>query len=500
MVSIYKSCVIFSEKQVIPNQFFVHFIERSFKLIYITFLHQICDSMVLKSINPARGKVLKVFKEWKPEEIKKQLRKSSNAFDCWKETDYSDRSKLLKKIAKILRDNSKRYASLMTTEMGKPISQSEGEVEKCAWVCEYYAENGELFLTNEYVDIGDDKSYIRFVPLGIILAIMPWNFPFWQVFRCAAPAIFAGNTVLLKHSSNVPQCALAIEEIFSKAGLPSNVFRTLLIGSNLVKEIIKDDKVAAISLTGSSYAGQSVAKVAGSHLKKVVLELGGNDPFVILSDVDLKFVVEQAIKARMINNGQSCIAAKRFIVVKEIFDEFKNRFSEKVKQLVVGDPINRSTDIGPLARKDIMTQLDIQVKKSIQKGAIILTGGKQLEDNSGYFYQPTVITNIKQTMPVFYEETFGPVASLIQVKNEKEAIKIANDTSYGLGASVWTNDTKKGEEFIKQINAGNVFVNEVVKSDPRLPFGGIKKSGFGRELSQYGIKEFVNIQTVYVKK
>jgi succinate-semialdehyde dehydrogenase/glutarate-semialdehyde dehydrogenase len=456
--------------------------------------------MALKSINPATGEVLKEFKELKPEEVKKQLVKSSHAFNEWKVTDYSDKKRCLKNVAKILHDDSQKYATLMATEMGKPISQAEAEVEKCAWVCEYYAENGERFLENTYVEIGTDKSYIRYAPLGIILAIMPWNFPFWQVFRCAAPSIFAGNTVLLKHSSNVPQCALSIEDIFTKAGFPSHIFKSLLIGSYQVNEIIKNDNVAAVSLTGSAYAGQNVAEIAGNNIKKVVLELGGNDPFIVLSDADLEYSVEQAVKARMINNGQSCIAAKRFIIMKDIYKGFKDKLTEGVKKLVVGDPINRTTNIGPLAREDIRNQLEVQVQKSIQKGAIVLTGGKRVEGTPGYFYQPTVLANIKQIMPVFKEETFGPVASLIQVKNEAEAIQIANNSDYGLGASVWTKNTEKGEEFLKHINAGNVFVNEIVKSDPRLPFGGIKKSGFGRELSEYGIKEFVNIQTMYVKK
>jgi succinate-semialdehyde dehydrogenase/glutarate-semialdehyde dehydrogenase len=456
--------------------------------------------MVLTSINPATGLTLKKFKEWDTKKIHTQLAVSSLVFDRWRKTDYSERSTLLKKTAILLRKNGQKYARLITTEMGKPLTQSETEIEKCSWACKYYAENGKRFLENETINTGNNTSYVRFPPLGPLLAVMPWNFPFWQVFRCAAPALMAGNVILLKHSSNVPQCALALEEIFTKAGFPTNVFRTLLIGSKIVGEIIRDEHIAAVTVTGSTSAGRSVAKTAGTHLKKVVLELGGNDPFVILADADLKRAAEQAVNARMLNTGQSCIAAKRFIIVKDVFDEFAFYFSEKVKQLIVGDPTLRSTEIGPLARKDIREHLEIQVKRSVQKGATVLTGGKRLRNNPGYYYIPTVLAGVKREMPVYHQETFGPVASLIRVRDEKDAIRVANDTSYGLGASIWTNDVNRGESLAKGIQSGAIFVNEIVKSDPRLPFGGIKNSGYGRELSYYGIKEFVNIQTVYVKK
>ncbi|HEC91691.1 MAG TPA: NAD-dependent succinate-semialdehyde dehydrogenase, partial [Candidatus Atribacteria bacterium] len=393
--------------------------------------------MSLKSINPTTGMTIKEYPEWNHEQIHLQIEKSLQAFHSWNETTYSDRNHLLKKTAKILRDRKSEYAQLITQEMGKPITQSEAEVEKCAWVCDFYAENGKKFLEEEYIQTDANVSYIQFSPLGIILGIMPWNFPFWQVFRWAAPALIAGNVTLLKHSSNVPQCGYTIEEIFSKAGFPDNVFRYLPIRSRTVENIIKDARVAAVSLTGSSYAGCETAKKAGEEVKKVVLELGGSDPFIVLPDIDLEYTVEQAVKARMINNGQSCIAAKRFIIVKDVFNEFQHAFTEKVKQLVVGDPLEKSTEIGPLARKDILEQLARQVKQSTEKKAVILTGGKKLENYPGYFYAPTVISNVKKGMPVYDEETFGPVAPLIKVNDEKEAIQIANDTIYGLGASIW---------------------------------------------------------------
>jgi succinate-semialdehyde dehydrogenase/glutarate-semialdehyde dehydrogenase len=456
--------------------------------------------MVLTSMNPASGMVLKKFKEWDINKISKQLTHSSIAFTSWKNTDFSHRSNLLKNTAILLRKNKQKYARIITTEMGKPLVQSETEIEKCACVCEYYARNGKRFLENEKINTGNNISYVRFSPLGPLLAVMPWNFPFWQVFRCATPALMAGNVLLLKHSSNVPQCALALEEIFTTAGFPKNVFRSLLISSNVVKKIIPDPRIAAISVTGSTSTGRNVAKTAGVSLKKVVLELGGSDPFIVLADADPTNAAEQAVQSRMLNTGQSCIAAKRFIVMENIFREFTDSFSEKVQHLRLSNPLLRSTQIGPLARKDILENLDLQVKKSIQKGAVLLTGGEQLEGNPGYYYLPTILVNVKPMMPVYHQETFGPVASLIKVHDEKEAIAVANDTTYGLGASIWTSDIRRAEHLATMIDAGSIFINEIVKSDPRLPFGGIKNSGYGRELSSYGIKEFVNIQTVFMRK
>jgi len=452
----------------------------------------------LTSINPSTGKVIATIDEWNKERIDRQIDRSMKAFLLWMEMDYSERSVFLKKTAQVLRNNKKRYASLITQEMGKPIVQAELEVEKCAWVCEYYAENGMKMLMEEHVKTDASSSYIRFSPLGIILAVMPWNFPFWQVFRCAAPALMAGNVILLKHSSNVPQCAIAIEEVFKEAGTPDNVFSSALVGSQGVERIIQSPCVAAVTFTGSTVAGKIVAEKAGRYLKKTVLELGGNDPFIVLGDVDVEDVVKHAVEARMINNGQSCIAAKRFVVEDNIFEEFQKKFSEQIKQLTVGDPMDRKTDIGPLAREDILRQLEYQVQKSVAQGATVVARKNHMK-KKGYYYPPILMSNIKKGMPVYDEETFGPVAPLIKANDEKEIIDIANDTSYGLGASIWTNDDEKAEALSKQIQAGMVFINEIVKSDPRLPFGGIKESGYGRELSQYGIKEFVNIQTVWKK-
>ncbi|KYK24910.1 succinate-semialdehyde dehydrogenase [Thermoplasmatales archaeon SM1-50] len=456
--------------------------------------------MVLKSINPSTGETLKIFREWDINKLQKQVKKSASAFTLWKSLDYSEREKILNNVSHILQKNKITYARLISTEMGKPIIQSQTEIEKCIWVCKYYAKNGEKLLEDEYINTGESRSYVRCSPLGVVLAVMPWNFPFWQVFRCAAPILMAGNGILLKHSSNVPQCALAIEEIFRNAGTPAHVFQTLIIGSKAVKRVLKDNRVAAVTVTGSDTAGRCIAGLAGTYLKKVVLELGGSDPFIVLDDADIKYTVEQAVKARMINTGQSCIAAKRFIIQQKVFQEFTDGFTEKVKELLIGDPLQKSTDIGPLARKDLLHQIDVQVKASIQKGACVLAGGKRVQNKPGYYYFPTVLTNVHFNMPVYNEETFGPIAVLIKVRDVKEAIKKANETVYGLGSSIWTRDIIKGEKLTKEIQAGSVFVNDIVHSDPRLPFGGIKKSGFGRELSQYGIKEFVNIQTIYVKK
>jgi len=455
--------------------------------------------MVLKSINPSNGEILKDFSENSEKEVKDKLNKSTKNFADWKNITFEKKRNLLKNVSTILKKNKNKYARLMALEMGKPFAQAVAEVEKCAWVCDFYVENGCNFLKKELIKTDADLSYVQYTPLGVVLGIMPWNFPFWQVFRFAVPSLIAGNTVLLKHSSNVPQCALAIEDIFKQAGFKKNEFQTLLISSKKISNIIEDDRVAAVSLTGSTIAGMKTAERTGKNIKKTVLELGGSDPFIVLDDADLHYTVDMAVKGRMINNGQSCIAAKRFIVFDDIFDKFQELLTKKISNLRVGNPLDKNVDIGPLATKDIVDQIDRQVKKSVEMGAKVLVGGKKL-DREGFFYLPTVITNIKEEMPVYKEETFGPVAAIIKVKDENEAVKIANDTCYGLGASIWTHDDKKAENLSKYIEAGNVFINEIVKSDPRLPFGGIKKSGFGRELSYYGIKEFVNIQTVYIKK
>jgi len=381
--------------------------------------------------------------------------------------------------------------------MGKPIKQSIAEVEKCSLVCSYYANNAEEFLSNEIIKTDASESFVRFDPLGIVLAVMPWNFPFWQVFRFAAPALMAGNTGLLKHASNVPMCALAIEEIFCDAGLPKGCFTTLLIGSSKVDEIINHPKVKAATLTGSEQAGIKVAESCGRNLKKSVMELGGSDPFIIFDDAEIDKAVSVGISSRMLNNGQSCIAAKRFIVTKNIFEEFKNKFVEKINAIKIGDPSLAETELGPLARKDLLDELDEQVQKSVAAGAEILCGGKKI-NSEGYFYTPTVLSNVTPKMPAWYEEFFGPVAILIKAENEEEAIRIANDSPFGLGASLWTSDKNKAKKLSAEIEAGSVFINGLVKSDPRLPFGGIKLSGYGRELSHYGIKEFVNIKTVWI--
>jgi succinate-semialdehyde dehydrogenase/glutarate-semialdehyde dehydrogenase len=455
--------------------------------------------MTLLSINPTTGKILKTFKEDNEEKINTHIVTSHNAFDQWSYNTYDKRKKLLEHTAQVLQKHKQKYAELMTLEMGKPIHQSEQEIEKCAWVCRYYADNGKRFLDRELVQTNAVKSYVQFIPLGSILAIMPWNFPFWQVIRHAIPALFAGNTLLLKHSSNVPQCALALEQLFLDAGFPENVIQSIMIGSHAVSKLISNEGVAAVTFTGSSAAGRNIAQQAGLNLKKTVLELGGSDPFIVFDDADILFTAKKAVQARMINNGQSCIAAKRFIVMEKVFDAFAVEVLENVKQLVVGDPLDKSTDIGPLAREADVKHLDAQVTQSVHHGATVLYGGKQIEDSPGFFYQPSVISNVKKGMAIYEEETFGPVITLIKAKNQTEALKVANDTCYGLGASIWTNNLEKAEALAHRLHAGTVAINDLVKSDPRLPFGGVKQSGYGRELSEYGIKEFVNIQTIYLK-
>ncbi len=454
--------------------------------------------MAIQTINPATGKLIKTFEEYPEDKVASIIDDVQSDFLNWRETDFQTRAKFMKAAAYILRKNKRKYAELMTLEMGKPVTQAIAEAEKCAWVCEYYADNAESILSREQIETDAGESYVQFDPLGIVLAVMPWNFPMWQVFRFAAPALMAGNAGILKHASNVPQTALAIEEIFREAGFPENIFRTLLIGPQKVDDVIKNPKIKAATLTGSEHAGSKVAEISGKMLKKTVMELGGSDPFIIFADADLNEAVSTAVTARLINNGQSCIAAKRFIVVKEIADEFESLFVEKMSKVKTGDPMNDETELGPLAREDLLNELDAQVKLSVTKGAKILTGG-EISNRNGYFYPATVLTNVQKGMPAYEQELFGPVAAIIRAKDENNAIEIANDSEFGLGASLWTNDIEKAKEFTHKIEAGSVFVNGLVKSDPRLPFGGIKKSGYGRELSHYGIKEFVNIKTVWIK-
>ena len=459
--------------------------------------------MSIRSINPATGETLNSFDELSAQQIEESLTRAANAFRDSRRASLADRSSMMLRVAEILGNEKTDFARLMTTEMGKPINAAVQEAEKCAWVCRYYAESAEEHLADQIVETNATKSYVHFQPLGVVLAVMPWNFPFWQVFRFAAPALMAGNVGLLKHASNVPQCALAIADIFSRAGFPDGAFQTLLIGSDAVQSVLEDSRVAAATLTGSEPAGRSVASIAGKQIKKTVLELGGSDPFIVMPSADLKEAVGTAVKARTINNGQSCIAAKRFIVHGQIYDEFEKGFVQAMKALRVGDPMNESTDVGPLATMQILKDLEEQVQVSVAAGAKILTGGQRLklEDElaDGNFYEPTVLADIPKDSPAFSDEIFGPVASLFRVKDIDEAIDLANATSFGLGAAAWTNDESERDRFVEEIEAGCVFINGMVASDPRLPFGGVKHSGYGRELGEFGIREFVNVKTVWIK-
>jgi succinate-semialdehyde dehydrogenase/glutarate-semialdehyde dehydrogenase len=454
---------------------------------------------MIKSINPATEEEINCYSEMDENQVEDILKKSEKAYLQWRNIDFGTRADLMKKAALVLRNNKDKYASLMTLEMGKPINQSKAEVDKCALVCDYYAENAGSFLKNEIVKTDAKKSFITFQPLGVILAVMPWNFPFWQVFRFAAPHLMAGNSGVLKHSSNVTGCALAIEEIFKDAGFPEDIFRTLIVSSKKVNKIIRNSKIKAVSLTGSVSAGRAVASTAGEVLKKTLLELGGSDPYLILEDADPEKAASICANARLINSGQSCIAAKRFLIVEKIYNEFENLFLQKMKEKKMGDPFNEKNDVGPQARNDLRDELHQQVEKSINNGAKLLLGG-EIPSGKGAFYPPTVLSNVLPGMPAYDEELFGPAAALFKVKNEKEAIRIANDTSFGLGAAVFTSDIERGEWIAeKELNAGSCFINDFVRSDPRLPFGGVKDSGYGRELSLFGIREFVNIKTVYLK-
>ena len=452
---------------------------------------------LIYSINPATEDVVATFEHFSPGHIEELINEGARTFRAWRRTSFADRAVLLRAVAACLRHEKARLAGIITTEMGKPLVEAEGEIEKCAWTCDHYAENGERYLRDDPRDSSASESYIQHVPLGPILAIMPWNFPFWQVFRFAAPALMAGNTALLKHASNVSQCSLAIEQVFRMSGFPPGCFASLLIPGSQVGKIIEDPRVAAATLTGSEGAGSEVGSRAGRVLKKTVLELGGSDPFIVLEDADLDAAVESGVRARYLNAGQSCIAAKRFIVVEPVYKAFESRFTQRVAALKVGDPLDRSTQVGPLARADLLEGLAKQVHNSIERGARLLCGGSR-RPGRGFFFTPTVLSGVRPDMPAACEEVFGPVAALIQARDCDEAIQIANNSRYGLGSSIWTTDLNRARRLARDIEAGQVFINGMVASDPRLPFGGIKQSGYGRELSEYGIREFVNIQTVWL--
>ncbi|MEG4242255.1 NAD-dependent succinate-semialdehyde dehydrogenase [Microcoleus sp. MON2_D6] len=455
--------------------------------------------MAIATINPATGETLKTFEPIADEAIEAKLELAQQAFKKYRHLPFEQRALWMQKAADILERDREIYAEMMTLEMGKTLKSAIGEVEKCALVCRYYAKNAAQFMADIPATTDASSSFVRYQPLGAILAVMPWNFPFWQVFRFAAPALMAGNVGLLKHASNVPQCALKIEEIFREAGFPEGVFQTLLVGADKVANIVADDRIKAATLTGSEPAGESLAANAGKNLKKVVLELGGSDPFIVMSSADVAAALSTAVTSRMLNNGQSCIAAKRFILAEEIADEFITGFVEKFEQLKVGDPMLPETDIGPLATPAILKDLDNQVQNCIQSGAKILTGGRPLSEKAGNFYLPTILTDIPPNASARQEEFFGPVALVFRVAGIEEAIELANSTSFGLGASAWTTVNSESDRFISELEAGAVFINGLVKSDPRLPFGGIKRSGYGRELSIQGMHEFVNIKTVWVK-
>src|SRR5579872_156129 len=452
---------------------------------------------MLRSIDPANGRELATFPELDDAGIEAALARAWEVRLGWRDMGLGARTSLMRSVAGVLRTDKSRFAALLTSEMGKPIVEAEAEVEKCAWTAGWLADNAERLLADELLESTASESYVRFQPLGVILAVMPWNFPFWQAFRAALPALAAGNVMLLKHSSNVPQSAIAIEEVFREAGVPEGVFQTLLIGSAAVNRIIADHRVAGVTLTGSDKAGETVAEAAGRALKKTVLELGGSDPFVVLADADLESAANVACRARNQNNGQSCIAAKRFIVEESVADDFETLLSKAVGALKVGDPMDRANQVGPLARGDLVEDLERQVSESVRLGARALVGGKRVKGD-GYFFEPTVLAGVRAGMPAYHEETFGPVAAVIRVKDAEDALRVANDTDYGLGSNIWTSDVSRAKKLADRVEAGMVFVNGMVASDARLPFGGVKRSGYGRELSAYGIKEFTNIQTVWV--
>jgi succinate-semialdehyde dehydrogenase/glutarate-semialdehyde dehydrogenase len=453
--------------------------------------------MAIATINPTNGQTVRTFQPHSPMDVDRALNRAREAFETHRRTSFSDRAAKMRKVAGLLEKECRELGRLMTIEMGKPIKAAIAEAEKCASACNYYAENAERFLADEPVEMEGGESWIAFQPIGVVLSIMPWNFPFWQVFRFAAPALMAGNVGLLKHASNVPQCALAIEDLFRRGGFVDGAFQTLLIGSDAVEGIIADQRTAAVTITGSEGAGRSVASAAGKSLRKSVVELGGSDPFIIMPSADFEAAVSTAVTARMINNGQSCIAAKRFIVHQQIYDRFVDEFVRRVAKVRVGDPLDEKTELGPLATAAIRDELDQQVQRSIKAGARVLTGGRKIA-GEGYYYEPTVLVDIPASAPAASDELFGPVASVFKAKDINDAIRIANGTSFGLGASAWTRDRAEQNQFVAEIQSGLIFINGMVVSDPRLPFGGVKNSGFGRELGEFGIREFVNIKSVRV--
>jgi succinate-semialdehyde dehydrogenase/glutarate-semialdehyde dehydrogenase len=449
------------------------------------------------AVNPATEDVIASFDAFGPDEVEMALAEAQDAFLEWRERTIAERAVPMRALAALLRERSDRYARLATLEMGKPIVEARAEIEKCAFGAEHFAQNAARYLADEEVRANARRSIVAFQPLGVVLAVMPWNFPFWQVVRFGAPALMAGNAAVLKHASNVPQCALAIEEAFRDAGFPQGLVRTVLVSGAGIEPIIADDRIRAVTLTGSSDTGSRIAELAGRALKKTVLELGGSDPFIVLADADLAAAAATAVRARNQNNGQSCIAAKRFIVVESIAADFERRFAKGVEDLVVGDPMDPQTQIGPLARRDLLDTLERQVDGSVRAGARVLTGGERVA-GKGYFFRPTVLANVTAEMPAFREETFGPAAAVVRVRDADEAVRVANDSAYGLGASIWTRDASLGERLARRVESGSVFVNGMVASDPRLPFGGIKRSGYGRELSAFGAREFTNVQTIWI--
>lgn len=451
--------------------------------------------MNFKSINPYNGKEVGSHSAHTDKEVQQILENSQATFEKWRNVPISQRSKLMKKTGEVLRENIDEYAKMMTLEMGKPINEAMGEVNKCAWVCDFYAENAAEFLKDEVIKTDAQQSFVQHQPIGAVFAIMPWNFPFWQVFRFAAPTLMAGNVGLLKHAPNVFGCAKQITDIFKKAGFPEGVFQNLIVHHDKTEDIVSHDAVKAVTLTGSGRAGSAVAAIAGKHIKKSLLELGGSNAFIVWDDADIDAIVSTAITARMLNAGQSCIAAKRFILMEGVYDEFVSKFTAAVKKLKAGDPLEKSTEVGPLARKDLADQLQAQVQKSIEKGAELLLGGKQNEA----YHEPTILGNVKPGMTAFDEETFGPLAAMIKVNSIEEAFTFSEKSKFGLGVTVCTNDIKKALSYSNRVSDGAYFINELVKSDPRLPFGGTKYSGYGRELSKDGILEFVNRKTIYVK-